>query len=69
MAAAGLGKLRQAGKNLRAQWAEAHSAWHDENSRLFEEQYVTPLLAGLRRLELTLAQMGTVLQEIRRDCG
>lgn len=69
MAAAGLGKLRQAGKRLQAQWTEAHSAWHDDNSRLFEEQHVTPLLASLRRLELSLAHLGTVLQAVRRDCG
>jgi len=69
MAAAGLGKLRQAAKDLRAQWAEVHSAWHDENGRLFEQQHVAPLLASLRRLELTLAYTGTVLQAVRRDCG
>ena len=69
MAASGLGKLMQAAKDLRAQWELARSGWHDENSRHFEEQCVVPLLDRLRRVEMTLAHMGAVLQELRRDCG
>jgi len=69
MAASGLGKLMQAAKTLRAQWEEARGAWHDENSRRFEEDCVAPLLDNLRRVELTLAHMGAVLQELHRDCG
>ena len=69
MAAAGLGKLRDASKDLRTQWEEARSAWHDETSRRFGEQCVAPLLAQLHRVELTLAHMGAVLQEMHRDCA
>lgn len=65
---AGLEKLKRATKDLRAQWSEAKGAWHDENSRRFEERYVGPLLARLRTVELTMAHMATVLQKARRDC-
>jgi len=65
---AGLGKLKQAAKDLQAQWYEARAAWHDENARRFEETYVTPLLARVRKVELLLAHMGVVLQEARHDC-
>jgi hypothetical protein len=65
---AGLGKLKKAAKELRAQWGETHGAWHDENSRRFEEDFVVPLLARLEKVELTLAQLGSVLQRVHRDC-
>jgi hypothetical protein len=65
---AGLGKLRRAATDLRAQWGEAKVAWHDENSRRFEQTYVAPFLARLRTVELTMAHMATVLQKVRHDC-
>ena len=65
---AGLGKLKQATKDLRAQWSETHAAWHDENSRHFEERYLIPLLARVRTVELALSHMAAVLQEVRHDC-
>lgn len=65
---AGLGKLKHAAKDLRVQWSQAKSAWHDENSRRFEERYVAALLVRLRTLELTMAHMATVLQQARHDC-
>ena len=65
---AGLGKLRHAAKGLRVQWSEAKTAWHDENTRRFEERCLTPLLTRLRTVELTLRHMATVLQKVRHDC-
>lgn len=65
---AGLGKLRQATKDLRAQWSEAKTAWHDENTRRFEERQLAPLLTRLRTVELTLRHMATILQKVRHDC-
>ncbi len=65
---AGLGKLKQAAKDLRIQWAEVRSAWQDDNSRRFQEDRVEPLLARLRMVELAMAQMASVLQQARRDC-
>ena len=65
---AGLGKLKRATKDLRAQWSEVRSAWHDQNTRRFEERYVAPLLTRLRTVELTMGHMATVLQKVHRDC-
>ena len=65
---AGLGKLRQAAKDLRIQWSEAQTAWHDDNSRRFEQKYLMPLLTRLRTVELTMRHMATVLQKVRHDC-
>lgn len=65
---AGLGKLRQAAKDLRIQWHEAQTAWHDENSRRFEQKHLVPLLTRLRTVELTMRHMATVLQKVRHDC-
>ena len=65
---AGLGKLRRAAKDLRAQWSEVRLAWHDENTRRFEQKHVVPLLARLRTVELAMGHIATVLQKARHDC-
>ena len=65
---AGLGKIRRAAKDLRAQWGEVKSAWHDENTRRFEQRHVGPLLARLRTVEMTMGHMATILQKVRHDC-
>lgn len=65
---AGLGRLKQAAKDLRAQWNETQAAWHDENGQRFEERYIIPLLARVRSVELALSHMAAVLQEVRHDC-
>jgi hypothetical protein len=66
--AAGLGKLKQAAKDLRAQWEEVRVSWYDQNSRRFEEQHIIPLLSRLRRVEMALTHLAAVLQEVRQDC-
>jgi hypothetical protein len=66
---AGLGKLRSAAKDLRMQWNEVQAEWHDENTRRFQTRYVEPLFARLRMVELALAQMASVVEKARRDCG
>ena len=63
-----LGKLRQAAKDLRFQWIEVKHSWHDENSRRFEERYLTQMLARLRRVELAMGHMTSILQKARHDC-
>jgi hypothetical protein len=65
---AGLGKLKAAAKDLSTHWGEAHAVWHDENSQRFEEDFIAPLLARVRKVEMTLAHMAAVLQELRHDC-
>ena len=68
-AAASAAKLRNGAKQLRLQWLEVRATWRDENTRRFEEKYITPLLARARATELTMAQMAAVLQKVRHDCG
>ncbi|MFH1746909.1 MAG: hypothetical protein ABIG44_07660 [Planctomycetota bacterium] len=63
-----LQKTKRASKDLRVQWSEVKSVWYDENSRRFEEQYIVPLLARLRTVELTMSHMASILQKARRDC-
>ena len=63
-----LGKLKRAAKDLRLQWIEVMQFWHDENSRRFEERYLTQLLARLRRVEMAMGHMTSILQKVRHDC-
>ena len=63
-----LGKLKNAGKDLRRQWGEVKTAWHDENCRRFEQTYVAPWLSRLRKAELTMAHMASVLRKVHHDC-
>ena len=65
---AGLGKMRQAAKDLRWQWAEVQSAWKDENCRRFQENTIEPLLARLRTVELAMGHISSVMQQARHDC-
>ena len=65
---AGLGKLEKAEKELRRRWAEVRTSWYDRNSDAFDENYVAPLLARLRTVELVMGNMATTLQKARRDC-
>jgi hypothetical protein len=64
----GSGKLRTAGRDLRRQWSEVKSAWHDENCRHFEEKYIAPWLARLRKAELTMGHMAALIRKVRHDC-
>ena len=66
---ASLGKLKQNAKDLRLQWLEVKQFWRDENSRRFEEQHLAPMLARLRRVELAMGHMASILQKARHDCG
>ncbi len=65
---AGIGKLRDSAKQLRQQWNEVQSAWHDDNARRFHENHIEPLLARVRMLELAMAQMAATMQKARGDC-
>ncbi len=65
---AGMGKLRDAAKQLRLQWFEVQGSWQDENARRFHENHVAPLLARLRMVEQAMSQIGSTVQKARRDC-
>ncbi|NLG44380.1 MAG: hypothetical protein GX547_14140 [Phycisphaerae bacterium] len=66
---AGLGKLRTAAKELRMQWNEVQVEWHDDNMRRFQANHIEPLFVRVRMVELALAQMASVLEKARQDCG
>jgi hypothetical protein len=65
---AGIGKLRNSAKQLRQQWSEVQSSWHDENARLFYENQIEPLLARVRAVELAMSQIAATAQKARHDC-
>ncbi len=65
---AGMGKLRDASKQLRQQWAEVQSSWQDENARRFYENHLAQLLARLRAAELAMSQIASTVQKARHDC-
>lgn len=65
---AGMGKLKRAEKDLRMAWLDVRAFWRDENSRLFEQRYIAPLLTRLRTVEATMGEMANVIQKVRRDC-
>lgn len=65
---ASLGKLKQAAKDLRMQWHAVRQSWRDDNSRRFEERYLAPLLGRLRRAEMAMGHMTSILQKARHDC-
>ena len=68
-ASGGLGKLKQAAKDLKIEWEQARAVWNDENSRKFEQNFVLPFLTRVRNAETAMAHLDAVLQEVRRDCG
>ncbi len=65
---AGIGKLRDAAKQLRLQWGEVQGEWHDENARQFHENHIEPLLARVRAVELAMSQIAATAQKARHDC-
>ncbi len=65
---AGIGKLRDAAKQLRQQWGEVQGEWHDDNARLFHENHIEPLLAKIRAVELAMSQIAATAQKARHDC-
>ena len=65
---ASLGKLKNAAKDLHLQWSEVQAFWYDENARHLQTNYLEPLLARVRMVELAMGQIAAVLQKARHDC-
>ena len=61
-------KLTRSAKNLLVSWRRIQQTWRDENSRQFEEKYLSLLWAELRKTELAMERMNIVLNQLRRDC-
>jgi len=62
-------KLTRAAKNLFASWGVIKETWRDENSRQFEEKYISLLRSEVRKTELAMGRMDTVLNRVRQDCA
>lgn len=60
--------LSRAGKNLLISWSEVVTTWRDDNRRQFEQEYISPLKAELRKTELAMAHMSTMITRARNDC-
>lgn len=61
-------KLHSGSKELFARWCGVTEHWQDENRRRFEKKYITTLQSELRKTQLAMERMDTVLNQVRRDC-
>jgi len=62
-------KLTRAAKKLFVSWGVIKETWRDENSRQFEEKYISLLRSEVRKTELAMGRMDTVLNRVRQDCA
>ena len=62
------GQSNKALKQLLSRWEEAKLSWHDSVSTDFENRYLVPLQADVKATLGALAQMGTLLDQVKRDC-
>ncbi|UCD30221.1 MAG: hypothetical protein JSV03_07060 [Planctomycetota bacterium] len=65
---AGRAIIKDASKKFLARWNSTKMMWRDENSRQFEEKFLTELLAKLRKAEGVMEHMDAVLNRVRHDC-
>jgi hypothetical protein len=65
----GQAKLSNAAKALFAGWQQTKENWRDENSRMFEEEFLKPLQAEMRQVDQAMTHLDAVLNRIRGDCS
>ena len=65
----GSAQLEKAMRNLLIAWFQAKESWSDIKTSNFEERYIAPLQQDTRLATETMARMGTLLDQIRRDCS
>ncbi len=61
-------KLGEAGKELLIHWQQLKQVWRDDNSRHFEQRYIAAIERELRKSDLALKQMGTMINQCRHEC-
>ena len=61
-------KLKRASKDLFAGWHELERTWRDENRMQFKKKYLSPLQSELRKVELAMERLDSMLNQIRNDC-
>jgi len=64
----GQANMRKASKDLAVRWGEVRSVWRDDIAKKFEDQYIHSLLRELRVAQEAMANMGSVITQIRQDC-
>ncbi len=62
-------KLELAMDGLKKARLDAASQWNDDTRREFEERYLVPLDAKLRRALEAIRHLGEVLKSAERECG
>ncbi len=61
--------LIQAAKGLKADWQQVQRVWRDDKCRQFEQTYIAPLEAEIRRTVIAMERMGTMIHRARHDCA
>ncbi|HEX2972331.1 MAG TPA: hypothetical protein VHP11_08350 [Tepidisphaeraceae bacterium] len=64
----GRAQLTKAMKQLRLQWTQTTSEWHDTMSKDFEEKHLLTLEMDLKSALSAMDHMATLLQQAHRDC-
>ena len=61
-------KLKRAAKDLLANWQMTEETWRDDNRRLFEKNFLDPLQQDLRKSQMAMEHMGSLLNQMVNDC-
>lgn len=61
-------KLHSSAKELFAGWQRVTETWQDENRRRFEKKYIALLRSELRKTQMAMERMDSVLNQVRHDC-
>jgi hypothetical protein len=60
--------LSQVTKQLRADWEQTKTSWHDVKSREFEENYLETLPHAVARAATVIEEIDALLRKVRSDC-
>ena len=63
------GQLNKAMRTLLTEWNQTKEAWSDDKAAAFEERYIATLQQDTNHAIETMAHMGGLLDQIRRECS
>ncbi len=61
-------KLIQAARKLDLHWNEMKNIWKDDNCRQFENDYILPLQAEIKKTSQAMERIATLIDRLRREC-
>ncbi len=61
-------KLSRSTKDLLNQWHRVQSSWRDENSQQFYETVLEPLQQELRKTEIAMERIDSMINQIKHQC-